>query len=274
MSIDDTNRHPRSVGEALEIHRSHADEVLPKADGASIKRLYVELGELLEAAVGDDVEAVPLLSYPEIAPVVAGLLHDKRGLVLDAGCGPYPTLSLILSSRPDRRVVALDIGLGIVRLARAYASKRGIRLLGVVADLEALPFRNGAFDAAACEDTIEHVPDDESAVKEMARVMKPSGRLVLTTPNRIRLDVLSRRFKERLRGRGRSLPSAYFAASTHLREYTWPQLERLVRPWFSVVARAQVPWSGNYRARLANRLVGFHPLRRLGRMVVLSLEPR
>ncbi|MGH7857737.1 MAG: class I SAM-dependent methyltransferase, partial [Candidatus Binatia bacterium] len=270
MSTEDTSQHPLTVAEALEIHAGHADGVLPTADGAAVKRLYVELGGLLEAAVGDDLDAVPLLSYPEIAPVVSDLMEEVHGFVLDAGCGPYPTLSLLLGSRPDKTVVALDIGLGIVRLARAYAAKRGIRLIGVVADIEALPFRNNAFDGAACEDTIEHVPDDARAIRELARVMKSHGRVVLTTPNRIRLDVLSRRLKDRLRGRGRSAPSAYFAASTHLREYTWSQTERLIAPWFRVVVRAQVPWSGNSRARLANWLVRLSPMRLLDRIVVLS----
>lgn len=274
MSIDDTRRHPGSVGEALEIHRDRADEVLPTGDPTAIKQLYIELGDLLESAVGDHVESVPLLSFPEIAPVVTELLEGVPGRVLDAGCGPYPTLSLLLGRNRDRRIIALDIGLGIVRLARAYATRSGVRLLGVVGDLEALPFRESTFDAAACEDTIEHLPDDRRGLEELARVIRPSGRLVLTTPNRHRLDVMSKRVKERLRGERSASPSAYFAATTHLREYAWKDMERLVKRTFRITGRGVVDWSGNRRARFASRLVRWRPFRRLSRMVVLVLEPR
>jgi SAM-dependent methyltransferase len=51
-----------------------------------------------------------------------------------------------------------------------------------VADAARLPFRTGAFDLVVSQETIEHVADPFSAVGEMARVLRPGGRLYLQAP--------------------------------------------------------------------------------------------
>jgi SAM-dependent methyltransferase len=45
-----------------------------------------------------------------------------------------------------------------------------------------LPFRDRAFDAAICSEVLEHVPDDRRVIREMARVLKPGGRAIVTVP--------------------------------------------------------------------------------------------
>jgi SAM-dependent methyltransferase len=265
---------PTTVGEALAIHQAKSERVLAAGNGRAIKDLYVELGTLLESAVGADIGSVPLLSYPEIAPVVADRLRDRTGPMLDAGSGPLPALSLMLGAiAPRCRIVAMDISFGLVRLARTRAAAGGVTLSGVVGDLEALPFRDAAFAGIGCDDTIEHVPDDRTALAELARVLTPSGRLVLTTPNRRRLDVLRRRLSDILRGR-RLPPAAYYAATSHLREYTWRQLLRLVRGRFVIRERTTVDWSGKSAERIASMLVRLRPLSFASRMIVLVLEPK
>src|SRR5439155_6090134 len=110
----------------------------------------------------------------------------------------------------------LDSGLGTVRLARSLGEARGVGLLGVVGDVERLPFREGAFDGILCDDTVEHLPDDRAGVAELVRVLARRGRLVLATPNRHSFDVLRRKAADRLRRK--SLPSShYFSSNSHLR---------------------------------------------------------
>lgn len=269
----DPSRKADEIWHAIEHHRKSAEDILPGGDPASIKELYVELGRRLESAAEGDPDVLPVLSYPENAPVVAGLAADLEGLVLDAGCGPNPVVSVLLGRDSRRRIVVLDIGLGTVRLARTKATDVGVPVLAVVADLEALPFRDGAFDVSVCQDTIEHVPDDRKAVAELARVVRTSGRVILATPNRIRLEVLVRRVRDK-RKRVHRPDSDFFASNSHLREYTFGDLEHLVRDRFRVKRRASVGWSGGWRATLASRLVRRWPFRKLSRMVVLDLEPR
>lgn len=54
--------------------------------------------------------------------------------------------------------------------------------LGVGADIQALPFRAGAFDAVKATEVLEHVPDVRRALAECRRVLRPGGHLVITVP--------------------------------------------------------------------------------------------
>jgi SAM-dependent methyltransferase len=261
----------RSAEEALAVHRSQVDRVLQSGDPTAIKGLYIELGQLLEQAVG--AADAPLLSFPETAPEVLRLLGTPAGLLLDAGCGPNPAIAVAMARGPEASVVAFDIGLGTVRLAREVARMAGVTLLGVVGDLEALPFRAGAFAGGVCDDTIEHLPHDRAGVSELARVLVLRGTMVLATPNGSRADVLFNRARDRLRGVRRP-PAAYYAATSHLREYTWREFAQLIEPFFRIRARGQVGWSGNWRRRWASRAVRLPVLSRWSRMVVLAVEPR
>ncbi len=254
-------------------HNREVDAVLAEGDPAAIKRLYVNLGSFLEDDYGGDPEAAPLLSLPETGPVVLRLLRGVSGMLLDAGCGPNPAVAIALGGDPARRVVALDIGLGTVRLAAARARRAGVDLLGVVGDVEALPFRTGSFAGGVCDDTIEHLPDDDAGARELARVLTPEGRMVVATPNRRGLGVLKAKASDLVRGRRRPA-SAYYAAESHLREYTWRGLRRVLDPHLVVQARGSVGWDGDRARRLATRLVELPVFRSLSRMVVLVVGPR
>lgn len=54
--------------------------------------------------------------------------------------------------------------------------------IDIVSDLTAIPEPDGSFDAALCTEVLEHVPDPLAAVREMARLLRPGGRLILTAP--------------------------------------------------------------------------------------------
>ncbi len=172
-----------------------------------------------------------------------------------------------------RWVVGMDIGHGMVRLARREAARAGVDFTGVVADLERLPFRDGAFASVVCDDTIEHVPDDRAGLAELARVTCPGGRIALATPNRVRLDVVMARLRDRRAGRRRP-DRSYYAAQSHLREYTWRSLERRLPDTLVVVRRGQVPWSGRLKFRLASWATALPGLRQWTRVVLLLLERR
>jgi SAM-dependent methyltransferase len=54
--------------------------------------------------------------------------------------------------------------------------------IAVVADVAALPFRDGCLDAILCEVVLEHVPDSAAAIRELERVLKPGGSVYLSLP--------------------------------------------------------------------------------------------
>jgi SAM-dependent methyltransferase len=54
----------------------------------------------------------------------------------------------------------------------------------VAADGMQLPFKAGIFDHTICSEVLEHIADDRKALQELARVLKPSGQLIITFPHR------------------------------------------------------------------------------------------
>lgn len=105
-------------------------------------------------------------------------VFEKPGkpLVLDVGCGVGDIIRALPSrccglgmaySEADLRLAQLDGG-SEIHFIRAAA--------------EALPFPTGSVDGIVCLEVIEHLPDDRLAVRELARVLKPRGRLVISVP--------------------------------------------------------------------------------------------
>jgi len=111
---------------------------------------------------------------------------------LDAGCG-YGAFSEAAIKR-GAAVVSLDIGERLVALAVARAGSRGL-----VADVCQLAVRDQSFDVVICSEMLEHTDAPERAIKELARVLRADGLLVLTTPNRVWQGVVRAASRLRLR---------------------------------------------------------------------------
>jgi SAM-dependent methyltransferase len=94
--------------------------------------------------------------------------------VLDAGCGSGRTLQELedygevhgIELSPEAAEVARRRGCGEVRVGR----------------LEELPWEDATFDLVTCLDVIEHTPDDRATLRELRRVTKPGGWLLVTVP--------------------------------------------------------------------------------------------
>ena len=80
------------------------------------------------------------------------------------------------------RVYGIDLSEPVVRAARAEF--RGRRVRPAISDVRRLPFADGSFDAIYSMGTVEHFAETEMAVGELARALKPGGRLILGVPNR------------------------------------------------------------------------------------------
>lgn len=131
------------------------------------------------------------------------LSRDVAGrTVLEVGCG-RGDLSRWLASRPSppRRLVAADFAGSAVSRGADYARRHNLGGIDwQVADITRLPYLDGSFETIVSCETVEHVPHPERAFHELARVLKPGGRLLLTTPNYLSTTGLYRLYL-RLRGR-------------------------------------------------------------------------
>ena len=88
------------------------------------------------------------------------------------------------ASEQGARAHGIDISTPTLLMARREFRRRRQRLGGVVADVRAIPFRDGAFDAAYSMGTVEHFDETQEAMAEIARVVRPGGRAVIGVPNR------------------------------------------------------------------------------------------
>lgn len=114
-----------------------------------------------------------------LARLEAALGEPVRGRrLLNVGCGPGG-FNVVAE-----RAGAVAWGIDPSADAAAIAARRGPSGRVVQATGEHLPFRDAAFDVVYCYSTLEHVEDPVLAVTEMLRVLAPSGRLYLHTPNR------------------------------------------------------------------------------------------
>ena len=107
--------------------------------------------------------------YPRMA-------SSRPGRVLDVGCGPG-TYGRWLSERGDM-TVGLDYSLPSLRRALLKAPARG-RAVYAQGEAYNLPFRSGVFDAVVCIGVLQTLADEQCAMQEMTRVLRPQGLLVL-----------------------------------------------------------------------------------------------
>jgi SAM-dependent methyltransferase len=171
-------------------HTRPADGVLPLTGERTIPGLDVENYWFRRHEV----------VYQQLAPRCAGLE------VLEAGCGEGYGADLI--SRVARRVIALDYDETTVAHVRA----RYPRVEVVHGNLAELPLADASVDVVVNFQVIEHLWDQTQFVRECARVLRPSGLLMVSTPNRITFSP------------GRDIPINPF----HTRELNADELTRLM----------------------------------------------
>ena len=102
--------------------------------------------------------------------------------VLDAGCGAgYGT---VLLGSTARRVVGVDRDEASIAYARDRYTRDNVSFQ--LGDLLALDFADDAFDVVCAFEVIEHLPDPERHLAEAARVLRPAGVYLVSTPRAVR----------------------------------------------------------------------------------------
>lgn len=97
--------------------------------------------------------------------------------VLDLGCGPGD--GAVALAQKGVVAIGLDYSQGMLDTARKERLVEGRLTRG---DAGRLPFKDGAFDKIVCTNSFHHYPDHVASLREMRRVLKPGGLLVLVDP--------------------------------------------------------------------------------------------
>ena len=109
------------------------------------------------------------------------MLGHGTGDVLDVGCGPAVLAPDVHAG--GWRYIGIDGAVNMAREAAPVLARLGEPGV-VVADARALPFVEGHFGAAFCVGVLDRVQDQPAALREMIRVVRPGGALVVSFPNR------------------------------------------------------------------------------------------
>lgn len=148
--------------------------------------------------------------------------------VLDYGCGTGYGANLCWRKARPKSMIAVDPSWDAVTLCRSAYPDLADRFRHIAAD--SVPFPDGTFSRILLFQVIEHIADDARLLRELARVLRPGGKVYLTTPN------------VELTGEDPDHP----ANPHHFREYTRAGLGAVCRTAFSQVDELGVV--GSFRA--------------------------
>lgn len=129
----------------------------------------------------------PQKALHALNPVRLDYVADRVALrgakVLDVGCGGGLLSEALARAGAD--VTAIDLADDLVKVARLHGLESGVKVDYRLQAVEALAAEQpGAFDAVTCMEMLEHVPDPGAILSACATLLKPGGRLFVSTLNR------------------------------------------------------------------------------------------
>ncbi|MBN1810564.1 MAG: methyltransferase domain-containing protein [Anaerolineae bacterium] len=119
-------------------------------------------------------------SLQSIEHFIAETLEGVTGVVLDVACGPA-TYGRWMAS-PERSVYGIDFSMGTLQQGMKNIARDGVSNIRLARTrVEELPFEDAVFDGAICGGSLHLFPDTALALREIARTLKPSAPLAVTT---------------------------------------------------------------------------------------------
>lgn len=113
-------------------------------------------------------------------PVISKLVPiNLKGLILDIGCGTGEVLSEIVRLNPQAKIIGTDISKYAILIASKKLPNSKFYL---IKNGEKLPINDNSIDFIVCLDVIEHIYDIQNIYREFKRILKPGGKILITTP--------------------------------------------------------------------------------------------
>jgi ubiquinone/menaquinone biosynthesis C-methylase UbiE len=189
---------------------------------------------------------------------------DPNDVILDIGCASGR--QIFLMSPYCKKAVGIDISPSFIEEGKKYLQRKNIKNVELLISLaEDIPFPENYFDKILCAELLEHVIDPGRVLKEIHRVLKRGGKLIITVPNlnsegtfygRIKRFLGIKKFKPLPEF---SLESLRKHGNAHLREFDGKTLEELVKKYdFKIIYKGGInflDWPGiDLMIRALNKL--------------------
>ena len=187
---------------------------------------------------GNAAEVYESLLVPGILDPWATVLVEKADLhsgenVLDVACGTgVVARKAALAIGATGKVTGLDLNAGMLEVARSCASAAGASIEWEEGDAGELPFPEAQFDAVVCQLGLQFFPDQLQSLREMRRVLKPNGRVLLLVWRSIKRSPGFDAIAEALDGIGKPDASAIMRAPFIFGDETGTLRELIVEAGF------------------------------------------
>lgn len=126
---------------------------------------------VLERAMADLVRLIPQR-------------QERYGVVVDVGCGSGYSLPKLAQRFGPAELVGVDIDAQMLQSAREEAARAGVEVRLIEASSSRMPLPDASADLLFCHQTFHHLVDQEAALQEFMRVLKPGGLLLFAESTR------------------------------------------------------------------------------------------
>jgi ubiquinone/menaquinone biosynthesis C-methylase UbiE/predicted transcriptional regulator len=224
-------------------------ELRDRVAGGALPAIVAELADELPEAAGDDERLAMVVAdrderardlfagvvdhwdrirrqyeHPDLQTSVVSALVPDGVRVVDVGTGSGALLPLLAGA--GAAVTAVDHSAALLARARRRCRDAGIADVAFVqADVRALPFADGTFDAAYSSMVLHHLPDPRAGLAELARLVRPGGRVAVVEFTRHNLAWMREELAHRWLGFDRDQLAAWFEAEG-LRPRRWLRRRR------------------------------------------------
>lgn len=128
----------------------------------------------------EELDTHSYVTWTELRNMAADLRIGPGDRLLDVGCGRGGP-GLWIAAQTGATLLGVDIATTALDSARARAARLGLSATFGEGSFAALPVADGAADAVMSVDALLFAPDKAAAARELARVLRPGGRLVFTS---------------------------------------------------------------------------------------------
>lgn len=197
--------------------------------------------------------------YTDLSYYDQFLLTDlsEDSTVLDVGCGNGLLLKKISLMNKNFQLFGVEGNKFLIDKAKQNAPLAKIDFVDL--NEQPLPFINGTFDTIFCLDVIEHLANPLGLLKDIRRVLKPHGNLILCTPDRfsfLRDSRFGKNFGGLIIFNLKKLLGKAFVDPGHVHEFNIFELKKILRQaGFSFVNHYRNPW--RFRIKLLARMIPF-----------------